>query len=197
MRPPPLARVPLPAVHHRAWTLLRYDVPASLVVFLVAARLLAVVGVAGPAQDHDHGGLHALFAGVREYHRRSAPEVLPHLEQLVDRQRPRALFLTCADSRVLPNVLTSSGPGDLFTVRNLGNLVPSPGHKSDSSVAASLEYAVHHLQVPSILVSDIPAVRRCTVCSVTGPSPGPWAGGCGGACQVWRSRREPGPALHG
>ncbi|MDQ4033066.1 MAG: bifunctional SulP family inorganic anion transporter/carbonic anhydrase [Actinomycetota bacterium] len=103
-------------------------------------------------EAHDHGELHALFAGVREYHRRSAPEVLPHLEQLVDGQRPRALFLTCADSRVLPNVLTSSGPGDLFTVRNLGNLVPSPGHKSDSSVAASLEYAVHHLQVPSILV---------------------------------------------
>ncbi|MGH3935889.1 MAG: SulP family inorganic anion transporter [Pseudonocardiaceae bacterium] len=102
--------------------------------------------------DHDHGGMHALFTGVREYHRRSAPEVLPHLEQLVDGQRPRALFLTCADSRVVPNVLTSSGPGDLFTVRNLGNLVPPPGYKSDSSVAASLEYAVNHLQVPSILV---------------------------------------------
>ncbi|HVE96161.1 MAG TPA: carbonic anhydrase [Pseudonocardiaceae bacterium] len=103
-------------------------------------------------QDHDRSGLQALFAGVREYHRRSAPEVLSHLEQLVDGQRPRTLFQTCADSRVLPNVLTSSGPGDLFTVRNLGNLVPSPGYKSDSSVAASLEYAVHHLQVPSILV---------------------------------------------
>jgi carbonic anhydrase len=102
--------------------------------------------------DHEHGGMHALFTGVREYHRRSAPEVLPHLEQLVDGQRPRALFLTCADSRVVPNVLTSSGPGDLFTVRNLGNLVPPPGYKSESSVAASLEYAVNHLQVPSILV---------------------------------------------
>ncbi|MGQ0719583.1 MAG: SulP family inorganic anion transporter [Pseudonocardiales bacterium] len=102
--------------------------------------------------DHDHGTLQPLFVGVREYHRRSASEVLPHLEQLVDGQRPRALFLTCADSRVVPNVLTSSGPGDLFTVRNLGNLVPPPGHASESSVAASLEYAVNHLHVPSILV---------------------------------------------
>ncbi|MGH4011103.1 MAG: SulP family inorganic anion transporter [Pseudonocardiaceae bacterium] len=102
--------------------------------------------------DHDHGTLQPLFVGVREYHRRSASEVLPHLEQLVDGQRPRALFLTCADSRVVPNVLTSSGPGDLFTVRNLGNLVPPPGHGSESSVAASLEYAVNHLEVPSILV---------------------------------------------
>ncbi len=102
--------------------------------------------------DHDHDALQPLFAGVREYHRRSAPEVLPHLEQLVDGQRPRALFLTCADSRVVPNVLTSSGPGDLFTVRNLGNLVPPPGDESETSVAASLEYAVNHLKVPSILV---------------------------------------------
>jgi carbonic anhydrase len=100
----------------------------------------------------DHDALQPLFAGVREYHRRSVPEVLPHLEQLVAGQRPRALFLTCADSRVVPNVLTSSGPGDLFTVRNLGNLVPPPGDESDSSVAASLEYAVNQLKVPSILV---------------------------------------------
>lgn len=103
-------------------------------------------------KDHNHGALQPLLAGVREYHRRSAPEVLPHLEQLAEGQRPRALFLTCADSRVVPNVLTSSGPGDLFTVRNLGNLVPPPGHESETSVAASLEYAVNHLEVPSILV---------------------------------------------
>ncbi|MGH3535309.1 MAG: carbonic anhydrase, partial [Pseudonocardiaceae bacterium] len=103
-------------------------------------------------QRDDHDALQPLFAGVREYHRRSMPEVLPHLEQLVAEQHPRAFFLTCADSRVVPNVVTSSGPGDLFTVRNLGNLVPPPGHESDSSVAASLEYAVNHLKVPSILV---------------------------------------------
>ena len=102
--------------------------------------------------DQDHGALQPLLAGVREYHRRSVPEVQPHLEQLVDEQRPRAMFLTCADSRVVPNVLTSSGPGDLFTVRNLGNLVPPPWHESESSVAASLEYAVNHLKVPSVLV---------------------------------------------
>jgi carbonic anhydrase len=102
--------------------------------------------------DHGHGGLQPLLNGVREYHRRLAPEVLPHLERLADRQCPRALFLTCADSRVVPNVITSSGPGDLFTVRNLGNLVPPPGHESESSVAAALSYAVNHLQVPTILV---------------------------------------------
>lgn len=103
-------------------------------------------------QENDHGALRPLLAGVREYHQRSAPEVHPHLTQLADRQQPQALFLTCADSRVVPNMITSSGPGDLFTVRNIGNLVPPSGMESDSSVAASLEYAMNHLQVPSILV---------------------------------------------
>ncbi|MGH3929609.1 MAG: SulP family inorganic anion transporter, partial [Pseudonocardiaceae bacterium] len=103
-------------------------------------------------EDHDPGALRTVLNGVQEYHRRSAPEVRPHLKQLTDGQRPRALFLTCTDSRVVPNVITSSGPGDLYTVRNIGNLVPPPGPDSDSSVAASLEYAVNHLQVPSILV---------------------------------------------
>jgi carbonic anhydrase len=106
----------------------------------------------GEQEENDHGVLRALLAGVREYHRRSVPEVHPHLAQLVNQQYPRTLFLTCADSRVVPSMITSSGPGDLFTVRNLGNLVPPSGVTSDSSVAASLEYAVNHLRVPSILV---------------------------------------------
>jgi carbonic anhydrase len=103
-------------------------------------------------EENDHGPLRLLLAGVREYHQRLAPEVRSHLIQLADRQHPRVLFLTCADSRVVPNIITSSGPGDLFTVRNIGNLVPPSDVEPDSSVAASLEYAVNHLQVPSILV---------------------------------------------
>ena len=99
------------------------------------------------------GALRALFAGVRDYHRRAAVQVRPHLEQLAHGQRPQALFLTCADSRVVPNVITSSGPGDLFTVRNIGNLVPPGGSdEADTSVSASLEYAVQVLEVPTVLV---------------------------------------------
>jgi carbonic anhydrase len=57
------------------------------------------------------------------------------------------MFLTCGDERIVPNVITTSGPGDLFTVRNIGNLVGT-----DPSVAAAVEFAVGTLGVREIVV---------------------------------------------
>ncbi|MFY1690615.1 SulP family inorganic anion transporter [Plantactinospora sp. WMMB782] len=98
-----------------------------------------------------HAALRPLHVGVREYHRRSAARLLPFLTELDGRHAPHSLFLTCADARILPNVITSSGPGDLFTVRNVGNLVPAD-HSAESSVAAAVSYAVEVLRVPALLV---------------------------------------------
>ncbi|UOT05494.1 bifunctional SulP family inorganic anion transporter/carbonic anhydrase [Rhodococcus opacus] len=94
--------------------------------------------------------LRPVLAGVSEYHRRNAAQLLPHLDELRDGQRPDSLFLTCSDSRIVPNVITSSGPGDLFTVRNVGNLVPTG--KQDVSVEAGLAFALDELEVSSVIV---------------------------------------------
>jgi carbonic anhydrase len=103
-----------------------------------------------PAQRHNEHDEAArpLVSGVSEYHRRSAPLLRSVFEGLSDGQEPQAMFLTCADSRIVPNVLTSSGPGDLFTVRNVGNLAP----EDDDGVGASVHYAVQVLRVPALVV---------------------------------------------
>jgi len=66
-------------------------------------------------------------------------------------QRPSALFIGCSDSRVIPELLTSAEPGDLFVVRNIANQVPELDHP-DASVGAAIEYAVVHLAVRDIIV---------------------------------------------
>ncbi|MDF9814645.1 SulP family inorganic anion transporter [Streptomyces sp. SPB162] len=95
-----------------------------------------------------------LIGGVSNFQRHTAPLVRDELARLArEGQRPTQLFLTCADSRLVTSMITSSGPGDLFTVRNIGNLMPPPGSDgSCDSVAAAVEYAVDVLQVGSITV---------------------------------------------
>ncbi|MGP3979684.1 carbonic anhydrase [Streptomyces sp. KR80] len=67
-------------------------------------------------------------------------------------QTPEALFITCSDSRVIPALITAARPGQLFELRNAGNIVPPYRPGIPSGEAATIEYAVEVLQVPDIVV---------------------------------------------
>jgi carbonic anhydrase len=68
-------------------------------------------------------------------------------------QNPHTLFITCSDSRVLAELITQSKPGDLFVVKNIGNIVPlSSATGSTNSTAAAIEFAVEVLRVSDVVV---------------------------------------------
>jgi carbonic anhydrase len=85
----------------------------------------------------------------RHYTPRSIDQV-PWPKSTEDGAKPKTVFLTCADARIMPDLITASGSGDLYTVRNVGNLVPSD--PADRSVDAALEFAVDRLEVSSVVV---------------------------------------------
>jgi carbonic anhydrase len=76
-------------------------------------------------------------------------------------QTPKALFITCADSRVEPALITNSQPGQLFVDRNPGNFIP-PYHGENASESAGIEYALKVLKIPAIIIcghSDCGAMK--------------------------------------
>lgn len=98
-----------------------------------------------------------LIQGIVEFREQQLPQYAQRFRELAARgQAPDTLFITCADSRVEPNLLASTEPGELFTMRNVGNLVPPAAtdgmSTGDVSEASAIEYALLVLQVPNIVV---------------------------------------------
>jgi carbonic anhydrase len=122
--------------------------------------------------------MHRIIAGVRRFQSGPFLEQRERFEQLGQKQQtPFALFITCSDSRINPNLITSTEPGDLFLLRNAGNIVPPYGAVIGGE-SATIEYAVSVLKIRNIIIcghyhcgaikalmnpeqmQDLPAVRR-------------------------------------
>jgi carbonic anhydrase len=92
-----------------------------------------------------------ILEGLRRFQKEVFPQRPDFFRQLAEGQRPETLFIGCSDSRVDPNLLTSTDPGELFVLRNAGNVVPPYG-ASTGGEAAAVEYAVQVIGVNQIIV---------------------------------------------
>ncbi|KAF3887674.1 MULTISPECIES: carbonic anhydrase [Nostocales] len=92
-----------------------------------------------------------LIRGLREFKASYYCRYQELFKQLSHGQKPRVLFITCSDSRVDPNLITQAGLGELFVIRNAGNIIPPYG-ATNGGEGATIEYAVQALDIKQIIV---------------------------------------------
>ncbi|RIX46150.1 MAG: carbonic anhydrase [Rhodocyclales bacterium GT-UBC] len=92
-----------------------------------------------------------VIEGFLKFQKDVFPERTQLFKELAQQQSPKVLFVTCSDSRVVPELFTQQEPGDLFVIRNAGNIVPSYGPEP-GGVSATVEYAVSVLRVSDIVI---------------------------------------------
>jgi carbonic anhydrase len=92
-----------------------------------------------------------LVEGVKKFQAEVFSAKRALFSRLSESQTPRALFVTCSDSRIDPTLLTQAEPGELFILRNAGNIIPSYGETMGGSTA-TIEYAVGMLGVKHVIV---------------------------------------------
>lgn len=95
--------------------------------------------------------MHKLLEGIHHFQTTIFRPQRELFERLANGQNPDALFITCSDSRVNPNLITQTNPGDLFIMRNAGNLIPPYGSSSGGE-AATIEYAIAVLKIKDIIL---------------------------------------------
>lgn len=94
-----------------------------------------------------------LEAGIHHFHANYFASNRRLFEKLAEAgQKPEVLFITCSDSRVVPNLITNAGPGELFIVRNVGNIVPAVHRGVLGGVSAAIEYAIEVLDIGHVIV---------------------------------------------
>ena len=133
-----------------------------------------------------------IVQGVINFRKNVYPEHKDLFGALAGGQNPDILFITCSDSRIDPNLLTGSNPGDLFICRNAGNIVP-PHSNETGGMTASIEYAVAMLGVRHIIIcghTDCGAIKGALdITKLKGlPHVKEWLGHCRSAMEIVRER---------
>ena len=175
------------------------------------ARCPSAAHPQGDVDVHDDATNEPLLQGAATFNATTSRDVKPLLSHLADvGQTPQALFITCSDSRIVPADLVHADPGDIFVLRNIGNIVPTwtaaPG--SDDSVGSAIEFAAgrpqgaHHHRLWSFRVrrDEGPARRARSIGRGLEPlavtrhvGPEPACGGAGrGAAQADHAAQRPG-----
>ncbi|MGO1233103.1 MAG: carbonic anhydrase [Marinobacter sp.] len=135
-----------------------------------------------------------IVKGVLEFRKNVYPEHEDLFGELATGQSPEVLFFTCSDSRIDPNMMTGTNPGDLFICRNAGNIIP-PHSNETGGMTASIEFAVAVLNVRHIIVcghTDCGAVKGALdVQGLKGlPHVQEWLGHCRSAIEIVRERHN-------
>ncbi|MCR4294286.1 MAG: carbonic anhydrase [Elusimicrobia bacterium] len=118
-----------------------------------------------------------LVQGIVKFRRETRPEYRAQFARLALDQTPDTFFVACSDSRVVPNIFASTDPGDLFVLRNPGNIVPPEDASSSpaaAGAAAAVEFAVRRLGVTDAVVcghSDCGAMKAMAEGAEKGPGP--------------------------
>jgi carbonic anhydrase len=92
-----------------------------------------------------------LLPGLRKFSQDVFPQLKPEFESLSQGQKPHTLLITCSDSRIDPNLVTQTQPGEIFVVRNAGNIIPPYG-SSKGGEEAAIEFAVDGLRVTNLVI---------------------------------------------
>lgn len=118
-----------------------------------------------------------LVEGIVKFRRETRPEYRAQFARLALDQTPDTFFVACSDSRVVPNIFASTDPGDLFVLRNPGNIVPpedASAAPAAAGSAAAVEFAVRRLGVTDAVVcghSDCGAMKAMAEGAEKGPGP--------------------------
>ena len=114
-----------------------------------------------------------IIEGFLNFQKEIFPQRKELFRSLASSQNPKALFISCSDSRLVPELVTQQEPGQLFVIRNAGNIVPSFGPEP-GGVSATIEYAVVALGVTDIVIcghSNCGAMKAIATCQCLEPMP--------------------------